>query len=35
MSRRLATLLAMTGVIGLVVRTVGPDVRRYLKIRKM
>jgi hypothetical protein len=35
MFRRLAMLLGLSGVIGLVVRTIGPDVRRYLKIRKM
>ncbi|MGI8663548.1 MAG: DUF6893 family small protein [Acidimicrobiales bacterium] len=33
--RRLVVLLGLTGAIGLLVREIAPDVRRYLKLREM
>lgn len=35
MLRRLVVLIGLAGVVGAVVREIGPDVRRYLKLREM
>jgi hypothetical protein len=35
MLRRLALIAGLAGIAAVVVRTVAPDVRRYLRIREM
>lgn len=35
MFRRLVLLVGAAGAVGLVVREIAPDVRRYLKLREM
>jgi len=35
MLRRLILILGFAGAVGLVVREIAPDVRRYLKLREM
>jgi len=35
MFRRLTVLMVLAGAVGMAVRGVAPDIRRYLKIRRM
>ena len=35
MFRRLILLVGLAGVVGVVVKEIAPEIRRYLKIREM